>query len=486
MKTLNPGRHALIAFVTRMHFYIGLFVGPFIFIAALTGTLYVLTPQLEQYVYANVLQSDAEGPRQPLARQVEAARMAVGEGPRLFAIRPAPVPGATTRVMFTQPGLGESETRAVFVDPATLAVLGEEIVYGTSGILPLRMTLDYLHRNLLLGNLGRNYSELAASWLWIAIMGGLFLWWQGGRRNQADVATRSPRLRRRRLHALIGLWLALGLVFFSATGLTWSRWAGERVDLLRNYMGWITPAITVALDRPVDAPAPADPHAGHEGYEGHDEQSHEGHEGHASHDNAMIHAEQGGHSGHISVSSHVRHAPAGEAAQLDAVLAAARAAGIDAGMLEIRPPRNDRQAWRVSEIDRSWPTQVDTVAVDPATMQVTSRADFAEFPMVSKLIRWGIDAHMGVLFGVANQVLMASMGIALMFMIVLGYRMWWSRRPAVPAPGQTLGHAWKALSLPWKGGVLLLAIILAWCLPVMGASLAVFVLIDWLRGRFAG
>lgn len=460
MKPLNPGRHALVAFVTRMHFYIGLFVGPFIFIAALTGTLYVLTPQLEQYVYADLLQSDAEGPPQPLARQVAAARMAVGEGPRLFAIRPAPAPGATTRVMFSQPGLGESETRAVFVDPATLTVLGEEIVYGTSGILPLRMTLDYLHRNLLLGNLGRNYSELAASWLWIAVLGGLFLWWQGGRRNQADVATRSLRLGHRRLHALIGLWLALGLVFFSATGLTWSRWAGERVDLLRNSMGWITPAVTVALDRPVDAPAPTDSHAEHEGH--------------------------GGHSGHTSVSSHVLHAPAGEAAQLDAVLAAARAAGIDAGMLEIRPPRNDRQAWRISETDRSWPTQVDTVAVDPATMQVTSRADFAEFPMVSKLIRWGIDAHMGVLFGVVNQVLMASMGIALMLMIVLGYRMWWSRRPAVPVPGQTLGRAWSALSLPWKGGVLLLAVILGWCLPVMGASLVVFVLIDWLRGRFSG
>ncbi|MEQ4618609.1 MAG: PepSY-associated TM helix domain-containing protein [Corticimicrobacter sp.] len=472
MKPLNSSRHALVAFVTRMHFYIGLFVGPFIFIAALTGTLYVLTPQLEQYVYADMLQSDAEGPPQPLALQVEAARMAVGEDPRLFAIRPAPAPGATTRVMFTQPGLGESETRAVFVDPATLTVLGEEIVYGTSGILPLRMTLDYLHRNLLLGDLGRNYSELAASWLWIAILGGLVLWWQGGRRNQADVATRNPRLRHRRLHALIGLWLALGLVFFSATGLTWSRWAGERVDMLRNAMGWITPAITVELDRPIDAPAPTDPHAGHEG--------------HASHDNAMIHAEHGGHSGHTSVSSHVLHAPAGEAAQLDAVLAAARAAGIDAGMLEIRPPRNDRQAWRISEIDRSWPTQVDTVAVDPATMQVTSRADFAEFPLVSKLIRWGIDAHMGVLFGVVNQVLMASMGMALMFMIVLGYRMWWSRRPAAPVPGQTLGRAWAALPLFWKGGVLLLAVMLAWCLPVMGASLVVFVLVDWLRGRLAG
>ena len=35
----------------RLHFYIGLFIAPFIFVAALTGTLYVLTPQLEQAIY---------------------------------------------------------------------------------------------------------------------------------------------------------------------------------------------------------------------------------------------------------------------------------------------------------------------------------------------------------------------------------------------------------------------------------------------------
>ncbi|MFW8217664.1 PepSY domain-containing protein, partial [Klebsiella pneumoniae] len=49
-------------------------------------------------------------------------------------------------------------------------------VYGTSGVLPLRTWLDKLHSSLLLGDMGRNYSELAASWLWVAALGGVALW----------------------------------------------------------------------------------------------------------------------------------------------------------------------------------------------------------------------------------------------------------------------------------------------------------------------
>ncbi len=170
---------ALRAFVTRLHFYVGLFVGPFIFVAALSGVLYVLTPQLEDWLYRDQLRAESAAPAQPLAAQIAAARAAAGPADRLFAVRPAPKPGLTTRVMLRGPQLGESESRVIFVDPATLAIKGDMTAYGTSGILPLRTTLDYLHRNLLLGDVGRHYSELAASWLWIAVLGGLLLWyWQ--------------------------------------------------------------------------------------------------------------------------------------------------------------------------------------------------------------------------------------------------------------------------------------------------------------------
>ncbi len=46
--TTCTSRAAWLNLLRRLHFYIGLFIGPFIFVAALTGTLYVATPQLEK------------------------------------------------------------------------------------------------------------------------------------------------------------------------------------------------------------------------------------------------------------------------------------------------------------------------------------------------------------------------------------------------------------------------------------------------------
>lgn len=440
-------------FLIRLHFYIGLFVGPLLLVASLTGTLYVLTPQIEGWLYRDQLVARTDGPARPLSEQIQAARTAIGEGPRLFAVRPATQALGTTRVMFTEAGLGESETRTIFVDPAAAVVQGELLTYGTSGILPFRITLDYLHRNLLMGDIGRHYSELAASWLWVSILGGVLIWYFQRSVKRPKTARTSAAMRARKVHTLIGLWMALGLLFLSATGLTWSRWAGGNIDLFRNQVGWITPAISTSLNSAGEVPVSAE------------------------------------HADHLGMSAPVATAAAVSepemVARFDAVVATARAAGIDSPVIEIRPPRTVDQAFRVSEYDRSWPTQVDTVAVDPNRMTVTSRADFAMFPLVAKLIRWGIDTHMGVLFGVANQIVMAVLGVALTVMIAYGYRMWWVRRPAAGGSPRTLARSFSYLSPLAKVTVLLLALLFGVLLPVMGVSLLVFILIDMFRAVLA-
>jgi len=81
---------SLFNLLRRLHFYIGLFIAPFIFIAALTGTLYVLTPQIENVLYSSALTTEAQGVAKPLSAQITAARRYIGEGARIYAVRPAP------------------------------------------------------------------------------------------------------------------------------------------------------------------------------------------------------------------------------------------------------------------------------------------------------------------------------------------------------------------------------------------------------------
>lgn len=428
-------RHPLLALLIRLHLYVGLLVGPFIFVAALSGLVYALTPQLEDRLYAQQLYTDSTGTPQPLARQIEIAQAHIGESATLSAVRPAPGAGYTTRVMFKAPTLGESESLAVFIDPITAEVRGDLLVYGTSGVLPLRTWLDQFHRSLLLGEPGRIYSELAASWLWVAALGGFALWYI--RRQRSVNAARSKGLRR--WHATLGLCLLVELLFFSATGLTWSRWAGDNIGVARAALGMSTPSVSTALDGEVAAPA-------------------------------------GEHDHHTGMA--MPHAGSADPMMFDAVLSAARENGIDASKVEIMPAAGSDRAWTVTEVDRSWPTRVDAVAVDPRTLHIIDRTDFATFPIAAKLTRWGIDAHMGSLFGLANQLLLAVTALGLAALVAMGYLMWWRRRAQSRAIRLGLVEALRGLSPRERWATGAVALVFGMCLPVLGVSLLLFLAVD--------
>ncbi|WP_245704276.1 PepSY-associated TM helix domain-containing protein [Modicisalibacter muralis] len=457
--TAPPVGSLLKALLIRLHFYIGLFIGPFILFAALSGSLYALSPHLEQWLYHDQLYTPQRGPAQPLAEQIAVAQRVIGDDAQLSAVRPAPEPGMTTRVMYSAPTLGPSESRAIFVDPVTLEVRGDLVVYGTSGALPLRSWIDHLHRSLLLGDLGRHYSELAASWLWVAALAGLAIWWFGPRRARRQAARNaavkaSPSQRRARLrwrHSTLGLCLLIGMLFFSATGLTWSQWAGGNIGVLRAAWGWSTPSVSTQLD-------------------------------------PSAKSDMSGHQHHAMASMDTQPHVSFALADFDAVLAAARAAGLDAGRIEIQPATSASAAWKVKEIDRRWPTQVDEVAIDVRDMGVVDRVRFAEYPLAAKLTRWGIDAHMGVLFGLPNQLVLVTFAVGICVMVIWGYMMWWRRRPRFPTTAGsdgTLSAIAARLPVSVNLGILLVALALGLALPVMGVSLAAFLLIDVIRGKHA-
>lgn len=385
-------------FVLRLHFYAGILAGPFLLVAALTGGLYAITPQLELALHANELRVPAVTQPQPLSAQVQAARDAVG-GASPVAVRPAPGPEDTTRVLFADPSLAASENRTIFVNPGTTEIRGDLTTYGSSGALPMRTWISNLHRSLNLGEPGRIYSELAATWLWVVALGGLMLWIGRLRRRNVPKKARPASSRQRTLwlHGTTGTVLLAGFLFLSASGLTWSANAGNNINAARASLGWLTPTVSTALNGETAAPA-------------------------------------GDHSGHGG-------GPAPEAgtdpALYDTVQRLAREDIITAPMLAIKPPATPGTAWTVTEIGREWPATANAVAIDPVAGKITSRTDFEDFGLAAKLTNWAIAAHMGLLFGIANQLVLLAVAGGLAAMVIWGYVMWWKRRP-------TRGSNWAA------------------------------------------
>ncbi|MFG2466204.1 PepSY-associated TM helix domain-containing protein [Streptomyces canus] len=426
------------ALLVRLHFYAGVLVAPFLLVAAVTGLLYTFTPQLDHVVYSKELTVAHAGDSvRPLAQQVAAARAEYPKG-TLIAVRPGSG-DATTQVDLSLPELGE-KSHTVYVDPYTGKVRGQLTTWYAE--TPLTTWLDALHRNLNLGVPGRYYSEFAASWLWVLVLGGIVLWWRRQRGTRTarrlllpDRAAKKGVRRTRSLHAVTGLWIAVGLLVLSATGMTWSRYAGAHFAEALDAFSSHTPSVTTSLS--------ADPGA----------------------------TAAGSGTGK-SVDPN----------EIDGVLKAARTDGLS-GPVEIAVPADDSTAWTVTQTRNLWPVGRDSLAVDASTDTVVDRVDFADWPLLAKLTRWGINAHMGTLFGLANQIVLAALATGLICVIVWGYRMWWQRRPTradrrAPLGASPARGAWRGIpSWALATGVVAL-IALGWALPLFGIPLAVFLVVD--------
>jgi uncharacterized iron-regulated membrane protein len=379
----RPRPHGVAALLRRLHFYAGVFVGPFILVAAVTGLMYAVIPQIDNLVHRHQLTVDRIGEhRLPLAEQLDAVRAAHPEG-AVESIRPPNAPSETTQVTLAVDDVPPDYARTVFVDPYTGEVRGALTTYGQW--MPLQAWFDELHRTLHLDAVGRNYSEVAASWLWMTALAGLWLW-IGHRRQtkklrRVAVPDRDASGRRRTLswHGAVGVWIVVALLGLSVTGITWSRYGGESVNQLQEHLNTTAPSVDTALN---SSPGPDTATGEH------------------------LH----GATVMVTGGDELLYGA-------DTALSTAQRARLS-GPIWMYPPAEAGEGWQVAENKRDWPTRYDAIAVDPQTGAVTDRVNFADWPYLAKLTDWAIGAHMGILFGIANQVLLALTAIGLILIII--------------------------------------------------------------------
>jgi uncharacterized iron-regulated membrane protein len=469
---VHPGYRTL----WRWHFYAGLFVMPFLLVLAITGTIYCFQPQIEPLLYANRLVVEPQAqPRLPADALLAGARSALPPGSRAIRAHVESSPARSAEFVFALP---DGSKESVYLNPYTGAVLGTLDVDGRF------MQVDrMLHRKLLLGKTGELLMELAACWTLVMIGTGMALWWPraGASWRAALTLRRAPGGRPfwKRLHSVIGIWLAVGALAFVVTGLPWTGSWGKQFKALATRANLGAPAGAWGGDHAMKSAVPGalagasgGEHAGHAGHAGHSADSMPG----MVMDDLPLPSVPwavGAVPVPRSPESGVGSAEPGKRWTLDQVVAQMSALGVQGGY-DVALPASASGVYTVSYFP-SDPKDERTVYIDQHSGQVLKDIRYGDYGAVSQAISYGTSLHMGRYFGLLNQLICAAISLGLGALAVTGFVMWWLRRPS-----RTLGAPSRERAAPpmrgWKAGLIALGVVF----PLMGATIVAV----WLADRF--
>lgn len=159
----------------RLHFVGGFLAAPIMLSLAVTGILYAWNPQIERLFQGDVLTST--GPAAvAVADQVGTVRDA---HPDATIVSIEPGDDATNTGVAISPSGAEPEefgpppdAATVYVDQATGAITGLLVETDRP-----EAVLRSWHSSWTLGQPAESLTELAGSWLFVAVVTGLYLWW---------------------------------------------------------------------------------------------------------------------------------------------------------------------------------------------------------------------------------------------------------------------------------------------------------------------
>jgi len=423
----------------RIHFWAALIASPFVLVATLTGLLYIFTPQIEAGLYGHLerVTPPAGAAMLPLDGMVLAARSAAPAGLEIQSVLPPAGPQDALKVGFGPPAraagahaghvsaaaaavaarpAADLARRTVFVDPYSARVLGTQVDQDRFSEWARR-----LHSRLLQGESLRWMIELAASWMLVMLLTGVYLWWPQS--NQPALPRAGVRGRQgwRQWHAFLGVALGVLSLAMVLTGITWSKYAGNQVRAVRDWAGQASP----------------------------------------------------------QVPPHLHSMPTG-APQLNYQQAWQRVQGLVPGVpVTLTPPRGPHGLWRAASADRPHPGNRFDLVLNAYDGSVLYRAGWERQTAFGKATAVGIPFHRGEL-GLWNQLLLFVFAAGVLFSTVSGWVMFFKRRRAgqLGLP-KLLPGAWRAAPL-WT---VVLGIGLCVLMPLLALSALVLLAVEIVLGR---
>lgn len=203
----------------RWHFYAGLIVMPVLMLMALTGGIYLFQDEIGAVLYRTLLVVEAKAETLPPQAWVDAAA-AVTPGRISGVVPPADTTHSAQVMIDTSAGV----SRTVYIVPHDSRVLGH---LDDGGVMQL---VKRIHSLDIAGPVANLMVEVVAGWAIVMVATGVVLWWPKGATGGVVTIRGKPKQRVfwRDLHAVIGLFTGLIIVFLAATGMPWSAFWARR------------------------------------------------------------------------------------------------------------------------------------------------------------------------------------------------------------------------------------------------------------------
>nr|WP_230875720.1 PepSY domain-containing protein [Paenibacillus campinasensis] len=426
--------------VWRWHFYAGIIFAPFLLILAISGSMYLFKPQIEGYLYKDMLMVQNVGTNAMTADAIIGKTLSGYPGTTISSVTIPDDPELTVKLTAIRNGISTT----MYADPYTGNI---------TGILNSDETFSAffkkMHSELVIGGTWANrLVELAACWAVILVITGLYLWWP--RNKSAIWGTILPRLSKpgsrlfwRDLHAVPAFWLSLCMLVLIATGLPWSGVLGSQIDKLANATNTNYPPYALSfMDKPVSVTVTKDvandvPWAT---------------------ENLPVPTSAFGDYVPLAVQDVVEIA---DKQQVNLPYT-------------ISMPQGKTGVYTVST-SHTKPGNDATLHIDQYSGAVLTDVRFKDYGLMAKGVTLGIALHEGRLFGLANQILGLITCIGIMLMVVSSYFMWRKRKPQ-----GKLGAPARPKDRRITIGVMIIMLVLGVLMPLVGLSLIIVLLLDLL------
>lgn len=433
-----PGRDAeersanLYRAVWRWHFYAGLLVLPFLILLSVTGALYLFREEIDNTWHHQLKVVEARAtPAEAPSAWIDAA-LASRPGTALKIISPVDAT-ASAEVVIKTP---EGARRSVYVDPYDSRVLGELPDRGT-----IMWWMRRVHSLAEFGTIANGIIEIVGGWSILLVATGFYLWWPRKQMGGVVSVRGTPRKRVfwRDLHAVTGAFAGVVIAFMSLSGMPWSLVWGNKVNEWANSSNYGYPA-GLYVNVPMS-------------------------------DEHLAHA-NGPTTWSLEQAKMPESTPAaGTPIGVDMAAGIVDKLGVSPGYT-LSLPGGPTGVYSATVYPDDLSKQ-RVVHLDQYTGTPLIDFSYADYGPAAKAMEWGINFHMGQEFGLANQLFLLAVCLAIILMAVSAGVMWWKRRPAgalgIPPAPTSAGVMWGLIAIMAVVGIIF---------PLVGASLVVMVLLD--------